>query len=261
MALIKCPECGKEISDKTPSCVHCGYPVTPPPKEPQALEPDSASTRAILAKPRKAERVSRAPAILGILGLLLVVVLVGLGVMYRGNRTIKVDQAVGRQHPEQGRQESQTRQQAQDEFNVSDVSFLTNGNLLVAARKLERLSAEQTWEAAQEISPTALTRSPSSSIGRLVKLSGQTYQVLEVSPSAQSSLGLNGHWTQVLMAVQNPNSLAGVSAIAFEYCGNASDIYPKTYITCAGYFVGVCAGTNAMGGAVESSVIVGNSFK
>ena len=27
MALIKCPECGKEISDKAPACIHCGYPL------------------------------------------------------------------------------------------------------------------------------------------------------------------------------------------------------------------------------------------
>jgi len=27
MALIKCPECGKEISDKAPKCIHCGYPL------------------------------------------------------------------------------------------------------------------------------------------------------------------------------------------------------------------------------------------
>ena len=27
MALIKCPECGKEISDKAPHCIHCGYPM------------------------------------------------------------------------------------------------------------------------------------------------------------------------------------------------------------------------------------------
>ena len=26
MALIKCYECGKEISDKAPSCPHCGAP-------------------------------------------------------------------------------------------------------------------------------------------------------------------------------------------------------------------------------------------
>lgn len=27
MSLIKCPECGKEISDKANNCVHCGYPI------------------------------------------------------------------------------------------------------------------------------------------------------------------------------------------------------------------------------------------
>lgn len=27
MALIKCPECEKEISDKAQACIHCGYPL------------------------------------------------------------------------------------------------------------------------------------------------------------------------------------------------------------------------------------------
>ena len=27
MALIKCPECGKEISDRAKQCIHCGYPL------------------------------------------------------------------------------------------------------------------------------------------------------------------------------------------------------------------------------------------
>lgn len=27
MALIKCPECGKEISNKSKQCIHCGYPL------------------------------------------------------------------------------------------------------------------------------------------------------------------------------------------------------------------------------------------
>lgn len=26
MALIKCPECGKEVSDKALTCIHCGFP-------------------------------------------------------------------------------------------------------------------------------------------------------------------------------------------------------------------------------------------
>lgn len=27
MSIIKCPECGKEISDKSPQYIHCGYPI------------------------------------------------------------------------------------------------------------------------------------------------------------------------------------------------------------------------------------------
>lgn len=27
MGLMKCPECGKEISNKAPACIHCGYPL------------------------------------------------------------------------------------------------------------------------------------------------------------------------------------------------------------------------------------------
>ena len=27
MALIKCPECRKEISDKSKQCIHCGFPL------------------------------------------------------------------------------------------------------------------------------------------------------------------------------------------------------------------------------------------
>lgn len=28
MALIKCPECGKEVSDKATACIHCGFPLS-----------------------------------------------------------------------------------------------------------------------------------------------------------------------------------------------------------------------------------------
>ena len=27
MALIHCPECGREVSDLAAACVHCGYPL------------------------------------------------------------------------------------------------------------------------------------------------------------------------------------------------------------------------------------------
>ena len=34
MALIKCPECGKEISDRAAACPNCGYPIDSKPVEP-----------------------------------------------------------------------------------------------------------------------------------------------------------------------------------------------------------------------------------
>ena len=41
MALIPCPECGKDISNQAPACIYCGYPLSPAPAEPlQAAEPD-----------------------------------------------------------------------------------------------------------------------------------------------------------------------------------------------------------------------------
>ena len=41
MALIACPECGKQISDTTPSCPHCGYrlAVDTPPKAQPSITP------------------------------------------------------------------------------------------------------------------------------------------------------------------------------------------------------------------------------
>lgn len=32
MALIKCPECGKEVSDKASACPNCGYRISHPEK-------------------------------------------------------------------------------------------------------------------------------------------------------------------------------------------------------------------------------------
>lgn len=33
MALIKCPECGKKVSEKANACIHCGYPINNVEKE------------------------------------------------------------------------------------------------------------------------------------------------------------------------------------------------------------------------------------
>lgn len=40
MAMIKCPECGKEISDKAAFCVGCGFPISGS-EEPEADKPET----------------------------------------------------------------------------------------------------------------------------------------------------------------------------------------------------------------------------
>ena len=39
MALIKCPECGKEVSDKSEICIGCGYPIAKYAKEQEQVTP------------------------------------------------------------------------------------------------------------------------------------------------------------------------------------------------------------------------------
>ena len=50
MALIKCYECSKEISDKAPACPHCGAPKQEAPEEQAAGLEVEAADKAAAAK-------------------------------------------------------------------------------------------------------------------------------------------------------------------------------------------------------------------
>ncbi len=57
MALIKCPECGKEISDQANECVHCGHPISTQPKPSKEITPKESNIVAgsgITQEPTKA---------------------------------------------------------------------------------------------------------------------------------------------------------------------------------------------------------------
>lgn len=51
MALIKCPECGKEISDASTACIHCGYPIS--------KNPDVQKKVKLILKTKKKKRINR----------------------------------------------------------------------------------------------------------------------------------------------------------------------------------------------------------
>jgi len=145
----------------------------------------------------------------------------------------------------------------QKEFNVSDKFITTNGNLQLAARKIVKYDPSLVWQSSKEVSPEEITKSPYSCIGKLYKLTGSVYKVEELPPT----LNLGGQWTEVFMLVENTNSALGTTSVSFEYYGDPNDIDPNTTVMCAGYFIGIYEGENALGGIIEGIVIVGNSFR
>lgn len=74
MALITCPECGKEISDKVKACPHCGYPLA---KEPQPEQPESSPQQvevvSVKVDPKKSKKI--------ITGVIVAIVLVAMCVV------------------------------------------------------------------------------------------------------------------------------------------------------------------------------------
>ena len=41
MALIQCPDCGREVSDQAAACIGCGHPVNPQPPQVQTIQATS----------------------------------------------------------------------------------------------------------------------------------------------------------------------------------------------------------------------------
>lgn len=145
----------------------------------------------------------------------------------------------------------------QYEFNSSDKSILSNGNMAVAAQRLRNMTPAEVWKSATPVSPSKITKSPYSSMGRLFRVTGSVYKVEEFPPTSS----LSGQWTEVLMLVGNANSPLGVTTVDFIFNGDPEQLNSGTYITCAGCFVGTYETQNAYGGTIEALAIVGNVFK
>lgn len=59
MALIKCPECGKEVSDKAPACIHCGYPL----QNQQPIIPDVGVSKKVIIPTYRETSQTKIPCI------------------------------------------------------------------------------------------------------------------------------------------------------------------------------------------------------
>lgn len=83
MALINCPECNKEISDKVQACPHCGYPLVEEVVNQEIQKNDIAEQKA-----RKNKKI---------IVVLLFVIIIGVGLIVRNNM-IKSQQAIAEQN-------------------------------------------------------------------------------------------------------------------------------------------------------------------
>lgn len=76
MALIKCTECGKEISDKAEACPHCGCPISAM-TEPESLKAEPTNNGLANHKQKKSKRIKPWLFVVGV-AVLLVVVLIAV---------------------------------------------------------------------------------------------------------------------------------------------------------------------------------------
>lgn len=141
------------------------------------------------------------------------------------------------------------------EFNKSDKSVEINGNILVAMAKAPGISGTSP-DVFEKKNASELTKSPYSSIGKLIKIKGKVFKVEELPVNP----GIPGNWAELLVLTPNKNSAIEVSTISFLYNGDISSINSGDMVTCSGYFAGTYQSQNAMGGTVEGLSVVGNQI-
>lgn len=142
------------------------------------------------------------------------------------------------------------------DFNKTDKSIATNGNLEVALEKFKQ-GDRFNGSPGQKISISVLSKSPYSNIGEFVVVKGRVYKIEEQPPIPD----FPGKITEVLMLTENKNSPFGVTTIDCVCIGDTSHIENNKEMSCGGYFLGTFESQNSMGGAVEAFTIIGNMAK
>lgn len=142
-----------------------------------------------------------------------------------------------------------------NEFNTSDKSIESNGNILVAFSKYKQMV--DTGPIAEFMHASEITKSPYSNLGKMVMVKGRVYKVEELPPDPR----LPGRMHEILILTNNSNSALGATTIDCLCIGDVSKVNSDQIATCGGYFVGTYDSPNAMGGTVEALTIVGNIVK
>ena len=87
MALIKCPECGRDISDKANACVHCGYPLSKVADNAEKKESNKELTQTVESQetllPNKAKKTvsNKTKAIIAVVCILVLALIITICVL------------------------------------------------------------------------------------------------------------------------------------------------------------------------------------
>ena len=129
MALIKCPECGKKVSDQTKQCPNCGRTITDADKE-LAIEQNKKS--------KKHKKI----ALIVIIVMLLAGVACGVTYYFvqENNKRIEKEQKY-----KNARKESAENRNKRSEFGETVSSVLTNSTKLYYELYSIENSIEKTW--------------------------------------------------------------------------------------------------------------------
>lgn len=140
------------------------------------------------------------------------------------------------------------------QFNNSDKSIETNGNLDVAFEKCKDISNGTSSPKAERVQVSDLTRSPFSNIGKFILVKGRVFKVEELPPNPN----LPGKMTEVLLLADDTNSAVGSTTIDCICIGDTSHVKTNSVASCGGYFIGTYQSENALGGSLEGLAVVGN---
>ena len=143
-----------------------------------------------------------------------------------------------------------------ENFNTTDKSVSLNGNFAIAISKINKMGIHSIGDIAAQTTAEAVTKSPYSALGKPFKITGKIYKVEELPPGDH-----DGHWMEILLLTENPNSPLGITTVDFLYNGDVSKIKSGQIVTCSGYFVGSYEAPNSVGGKVEAVAFVGNELR
>lgn len=128
MALIKCPECGKEVSDRANACIHCGYPM-----EPAIQENLPSHHRYLREEPKKGKKRI---LYIGVATLLLIVAIL-IAVMGKSSESVQEAQETANSYDAMV---LQSKENIQPYFDVMGMD-ITDGNPDVSQDFIDNLTS------------------------------------------------------------------------------------------------------------------------